>query len=160
MSVQVEHKKCKLKDREIFLAMGNTHEELVIYQEIKSSIDEIGDRVEEYLDYVSRDDSNVEYVAKKRGRPKSTDFIIDDVKWSIKNGKKTENWNAKKGRLLDGVTHHWYRRDDDGNYYWHTCPIKGCSEDGFRSFLKGSIEDFEDVDKLHLWKLFDDDSSK
>ena len=159
MPVQVE-RKCKIKDVEIFLAMGHTYEELEIYSGVKSTMDGTGHKVEEYLAYVSRNDPNVQYVAKMRNRPLSTDFIIGGVKWSIKNAIHTENWTAKKGREADGVYHQWYRRDDNGNYYWHTCPIKGCSEDGFRSFLKGNIEDFEDENKLHLWKLFNVNSNK
>ena len=147
MPLQVE--KCNINDTEIFLALGCTWEEIEGYKKVKSVQQNIGYELEEYLAWESRYDPKVKYVARKRNRPKSTDFIIDEEKWSIKNAIYTENWTARKGRIeSDGVKNHWYRRDDKGNYYWHECPIKGCSEERFRAFCLGLGDSIDEASPL------------
>ena len=111
-------------------------ESLDIYRTVRGFMNGIGFELENYLAWKSKDMPGYDFVARKKNRPLQTDFIIDGVRWSIKNSKYGENSTTKDYREnYIGVTKHWCRVDTDGSYNWHNCPIPGCSEEEFRKWL-------------------------
>ena len=112
-----------------------TTEQIRAYTEIKNFQNRLGRLLEDYINSFLPLDG-IEFVGRDKNRPEGVDYMVDGIKWSVKNAWNTENSSMIKARKINNVNH-WFRLNKDQSTNWHNffIPNVSLSEEGFCDFI-------------------------
>ena len=140
-----------MNDQEI-LKEFFTLEELDAFKRIREFQNRLGKLLEDYINTFLPIEY-VKFVGRDKNRLEGVDYMVNGVKWSVKNAWNTENSAMKKAREYNNINH-WFRLNKDNSTNWNNffIPCISPSENEFIEYIGGKSSKISTLDNFFLKK--------